>query len=395
VAITDPRGRRPAAGPGPEGRTPRVAYLLTQDRGGPVDLTVQLAAAVTASGAAQVRLFGPQPARGAAGAADLLEPVPVHTKSDVRGMARLREAVLGWRPDVLHAQDRRAGLVAAALRRLPGAPPVVVHTYHGVPDDVGEPWFRGTSGAPGPSRYTRLVLAADALVARSIHRTIAPAPSMEAFLRRRLRVPQTRLVHIDNGVALPEPAPPSPGPIRDLLFVGLLVERKGVADLLDALGRPGVAPTDLRLQIAGDGPERATLEELADRGPLRGRVRFLGFREDVPSLLARCDALVLPSRMEQQPLVVAEAMAAGKPVVATDTGGVADMLSVAGVERFLAAPGDPASLAAQLQRLFRHPAPARVGRALATSARSRFAIDVSAAAHLALYTELAAAARRR
>jgi glycosyltransferase involved in cell wall biosynthesis len=395
MAIIDRRHRRPAGGSGADGTGLRIAYLLTQDRGGPVDLTVQLAAAVTARGTGQVRLFGPQPARGAASVADLLEPVSVHTKSDVRGMARLRDAVLGWRPDVLHAQDRRAGLVAAALRRLPGAPPVVVHTYHGVPDDVGEPWFRGTPGAAGPSRYTRLVLAADAVVARSIHRTIAPAPSMAAFLRRLLRVPPARLVHIDNGVALPEQAAPPPGPVRDLLFVGLLVERKGVADLLDALGRPGVAPADLRLQIAGDGPERAALEELADRGPLRGRVRFLGFREDVPSLLARCDALVLPSRMEQQPLVVAEAMAAGKPVVATDTGGVADMLSGAGTDRFLAAPGDAASLATQLQRLFRHPAPAQVGRALATSARSRFAVDVSAAAHLALYAELAAATRRR
>ncbi len=157
----------------------RVAYLLTQDRGGPVDVTVHLAAALQASGEAEVRVFGPVPARDA----DLIdgrhEEISVPRKGDLRGSRRARAALRAWRPDVVHAQDRRSGLVSAGL----GGDIPVVHTYHGVPDDVGELWFRGIPRAPRPSAYTMTVLAADALVARRVDRTVVPAPAMGRFLR--------------------------------------------------------------------------------------------------------------------------------------------------------------------------------------------------------------------
>jgi glycosyltransferase involved in cell wall biosynthesis len=108
----------------------------------------------------------------------------------------------------------------------------------------------------------------------------------------------------------------------------------------------------------------------------------------VPDLLARADALVLPSRMEQQPLVVAEAMAAGKPVLATDCGGVADMLDVPGAGSWLAGPGDVDGLAGALRELFAEPDPGRTGRLLAERARARFAPEVCADAHLRLYERL-------
>ncbi|MBC6448859.1 glycosyltransferase family 4 protein [Actinokineospora xionganensis] len=358
----------------------RIAYLLTQDHGGPVDLTVRLAATLIDSGEAEVRVFGPPPRRGS----DLVdghhELIAVPRKGDLGAARRARAALRAWSPDVVHAQDRRAGLVSAGLPR-------VVHTYHGVPDDVGEPWFRGTRGAPKPSKYTRAVLAADALVARVVARTVAPAPSMATFLTGRLRVPTQRVVHIDNCVAMGE-ARPTAGPVRKLLFAGLLVERKGLDLLLAALAIPDTMPPDATLTVAGDGPERTRAERLADRPGLRGRVRFLGFRSDVPVLLRQHDAFVLPSRMEQQPLVIAEAMAAGKPVLATDTGGVADMLTVPGTRRYLATPGDVHDLARQLRALFA--APAHSGDLLAANARSRFSPETCAHQHLTLYRTLTA-----
>jgi glycosyltransferase involved in cell wall biosynthesis len=360
----------------------RVAYLLTQDRGGPVDVTVTLAAALLATGAADVRVFGPPPARGGELIAGHHEPLTVARKGDVDGARRAAAALRAWRPDVVHAQDRRAGLVATGLRfRYP-----VVQTYHGVPDDVTEPWFRG-GAAPAPSAYTRAVLAADALVARAATRTIVPSVAMGRFLHRRLRVPAARLAHIDNCVALPESTPRA-GPVRRLAFAGLLVPRKGLTHLLDALATPGTTPPDATLTVIGDGPQRPLAERRARRPELAGRVEFLGFRTDVPELLRRHDALVLPSTMEQQPLVVAEAMAAGKPVVATDTGGVADMLAVPGAADYLAAPGDVPGLAARLRQLFADPDPAATGRLLAASARERFAPEVGARRHLALYREV-------
>jgi glycosyltransferase involved in cell wall biosynthesis len=364
----------------------RIAYVLTQDRGGPVDVTVRLAATLLEEGGTEVRVFGPVPARGAELIEGHHEPLLVAGKEDFAAAGRARAAIRAWRPDVVHAQDRRAGLVSAGLRFARGPRPALLQTYHGVPDDVAEPWFRGERRAAGPCGYTRTVLAADAVVARVLDRTVVPAEAMGRLLRRRLKVPAHRLAHIDNCVGPAEPHPPT-GPVRHLIFVGLLVERKGILDLLAALAMPGVLPAGARLTVVGDGPQRAEAELAAQAPPLAGRVTFLGFRPDVPALLATADALVLPSAMEQQPLVVAEAMAAGKPVVATDTGGVADMLA----PEFLAPPGNRVALADCLQALFAEPAPARIGACHAARARQRYAPEVCARRHRELYESLTGA----
>lgn len=358
----------------------RIAYLLTQDSGGPVDVTVRLAAALAKTDSAEVRVFGPRPRRGAELVDPYFEEILVPRKGDVRAARLARAALRAWRPDVVHAQDRRSGLVSAGLATTGTK---IVHTYHGVPDDVDEPWFRGVRGAEPPSAYTRAVLAADAAVARVVHRTVVPAREMGRFLRDRLYVPPHRMTHIDNCVDVGAAHPPA-GPVRKLVFVGLLVERKGLLTLLDALET--AMPEDATLTVVGDGPQRMQAEGRVARRNLGERVRFLGFRSDVPELLLEHDALVLPSTMEQQPLVVAEAMAAGKPVVATDTGGVADMLGVPGTD--LPRPGDVAALAARLRELFADPDPAGTGEKLAIRARERFTAEVCARRHLDLYRKL-------
>ena len=364
----------------------RIAYLLTQDRGGPVDVTTRLALAVADLGEHTVGIFGPLPARGGETVRDIHRLIDVPRKGDLRSLGRARAALRRWQPTIVHAQDRRAGLVVAGMQWLPGGPRAVLQTYHGVPDDVTEPWFRGERGAAGPSRYTRMVLAGDAATAAASTRTVVPATAMGEFLHRRLRIPADRIVHLDNGVVLPEAAPPV-GPVRRLLFVGLLVERKGLIDLLTALARPGVLRDGVTLTVVGDGPARPESERLAASPALAGRVEFLGYRTDVPDLLASHDALVLPSRMEQQPLVVAEAMGAGIPVLATDTGGVAEMLDIPGY-KYLARPGDVDSLETALIRLFTDPEPGFLGRALADRARRLYSVERSAAAHLDFYATL-------
>lgn len=364
----------------------RIAYLLTQDRGGPVDVTTRLALAVAELGGHTVGVFGPPPARDGDTIRGLHHLIEVPRKGDLGARGRARAALHRWQPAIVHAQDRRAGLVAAGMQWRRGGPRAVVQTYHGVPDDVSEEWFRSVRGAGGPSRYTRAVLAGDAAVAAASTRTVVPATAMGDFLHRRLRVPTGRIVHLDNGVVLPESTPPAE-PVRRLLFVGLLVERKGLVDLLAALQRPGVLRDGVTLTVVGDGPARGAAEHLAAGPPLAGRVEFLGYRPDVPQLLAAHDALVLPSRMEQQPLVVAEAMGAGKPVLATDTGGVAEMLDVPGYP-YLARPGDIDSIEAALVTLLGDPEPGRLGRALAERARRLYSVERSAAAHLEFYNAL-------
>ncbi len=201
-------------------------------------------------------------------------------------------------------------------------------------------------------------------------------------------------MHIDNGVELPR-AVPTIGPIRRLLFVGMLIPRKGLADLLLALSRPGVMPADAILDIAGDGPSRQEAEALAQRAPLDGRVRFLGFRTDVTHLMTDYDALVLPSRMEQQPLVIAQAMAAGKPVLATRTGGVAEMVEIPGQPNYLAQPGDVDGLAAAITELFDNPNPNGLAKELVVRAQNRYSIAACSASHVELYESVLSGSIRR
>ena len=373
-AATTTPAVRPAA-PLPAGRPVRVAYVLTQDRGGPVDVTVALAAALAAEPGYEVRLFAPTPARGADSVAGILEPMHVGGKAAATAIRAARRRIRAWQPDVVHAQDRRSGLVCARIG------PPVVHTYHGVPDDVSQQWLLDRS-APSPSRYSRTVLAADAAVARVVAATVVVAPMLRDFLVERLHVPAATVVHIDNGLVLPPSHPPT-GPVRTLLFVGLLVPRKGVHLLLDAFADAvgqGL-PDDVTLTVVGDGEQAAALAAQAQRLGLGERVELLGFRDDVPALLATHDAFVLPSTMEQQPLVLVEAMGAGLPVLATDVGGVADLVGPVGL---VVPPNDVPALAAALVKLADLDG-ATVGAAAAERARGRFTLQHCLAAHQQLY----------
>jgi glycosyltransferase involved in cell wall biosynthesis len=125
-----------------------------------------------------------------------------------------------------------------------------------------------------------------------------------------------------------------------------LAQQKGHRFLVEAV--PKVR--DAIFILAGDGPERDALEEQVRLLAVEDRVRFLGYRSDIPELLANSDALVLPSLYEGLPLAVLEAMAAGKPVVATSVGGT-DEAVVDGETGFLVPPRDSDALAAAIRRV--------------------------------------------
>jgi glycosyltransferase involved in cell wall biosynthesis len=173
-----------------------------------------------------------------------------------------------------------------------------------------------------------------------------------------LGVPAERMRVLSMGVALDRM--PAPGPERipgRLIFVGRLVEKKGLAHLLDALGD---LPPDVEwsLEIVGDGPLRAELEKRA--APLRGQVAFAGQRssQDLGRRLVRSSVAVYPSvraRSGDQdglPVSLLEALATGTPVIASDLPGLAD--AVGGGDEaagLLVAPGDRAGLTAAVARL--------------------------------------------
>jgi glycosyltransferase involved in cell wall biosynthesis len=110
-----------------------------------------------------------------------------------------------------------------------------------------------------------------------------------------------------------------------------------------------------RLLIVGDGPCREAITATVDQLGLADHVRLLGTRDDVPELLAAADVLVLTSDMEASPVSILEAMACGKPVVATQVGSVAASVHD-GQTGFLAEPGDWRRIARHVIHLLRKPA---------------------------------------
>ncbi len=136
-------------------------------------------------------------------------------------------------------------------------------------------------------------------------------------------------------------------------YVGRLAAQKRVDLLVTAFGRM-TRPAELVL--VGDGPERARVHRLVRQSPAADRIRATGFVEHsaVPGVLASLDVLVLPSAYEEMGSVLTEAMAAGLPVVASDVGGIPEVVRH-GETGLLVPPGDVAALAAALDRLAAEP----------------------------------------
>jgi glycosyltransferase involved in cell wall biosynthesis len=201
---------------------------------------------------------------------------------------------------------------------------------------------------------------------------------------------------IPNGIPVAEFAP-QPGAREEvrralgispdapaLLAVGRLEAQKDHRTLLDAFASPRLRAAGARLLLAGDGPLRAPLERQARALGIAERVLFLGVRRDVARLLAAADAFVLASAYEGNPLTVMEAMAAGKPVIATAVGCVPELV-VEGAGRVVP-PGDAAALEDAMHEVAADPALARARGAVAGRvARARFDVAAMFSAYDALY----------
>ncbi|MDH4103678.1 MAG: glycosyltransferase family 4 protein [Thermoleophilia bacterium] len=200
---------------------------------------------------------------------------------------------------------------------------------------------------------------------------------------------------------LPNPAPPLPPlPLRDelrrelrldgrvLAFAGRLGPQKALGVALEAVA----AVPDVTLVVAGDGPERATLEARATELGLDGRARFLGSvsREQVLRLFGAADASVLSSAWENFPHTVVEALSVGCPVIATAVGGVPEVVRD-GENGLLVPPDDVAALAAAIRMFFGDD---ELRRRLAENAPASVASYTEDAVFARIEAELARAAER-
>jgi L-malate glycosyltransferase len=204
----------------------------------------------------------------------------------------------------------------------------------------------------------------DRFVASSVDLFVTGSNAAASALRGVLRLAPARQRVIPNAVVRREPRSTvaetrhALGVATDqriMLVVARLEERKGHRYLFDAMTRLPSSCDDVVLVVAGDGPERASLEALVESEHLAHRIRLLGEHDDPWALYATADVVVLPSiGHEDFPIVILEAMAAGRPVVATRVAGAPDQV-VDGVTGHIVEPRDAAALAVAITDVLETP----------------------------------------
>jgi glycosyltransferase involved in cell wall biosynthesis len=307
----------------------------------------------------------------------LLPPMPLGP-SGARRAARLARTLRAERPDVFHAHlswplAGKWALTAAVAARVPS-----LATVQLIPEfelDRSSFWqLRG--------------------VARGVGRYIAVSGDVKAELVERFRWPAAKIEVIYNAVEVDRFGGAAPAGLREEIGAGgdrmvvLTPARLDPQKGHPSLFRAAAEVPDAVFVLAGEGPERAALEAEAASLGIAERVVFLGYRTDIPDLLAACDVFALPSLYEGSSLAVLEAMASGRAAISSAIGGT-DELIEDGKSGILVAPGDAAGLAAALRRLL---GDEQLRTSLAASARRRverdFTPDAMASKVQRIYDEL-------
>lgn len=293
---------------------------------------------------------------------------------DRAAFRRLRQFVVDERIDVVHAHLTYSAMWAAFLSRSTGVPSIA--SLHVAPE---------STRAQKPSlRYRLSVDARDRLMRFALNRWATSVVTVSDALRRsyaNIDPAKARVVHngidtarfhrdrgevrarLANEYDIPENMPIA-------VTVAVLRPRKGIEVLLESIERV----PDVMFLIVGDGPIANELRADAGARGLSDRIRWTGFRSDVDAILPGCDLFVHPSLEDAFPTVLLEAMAASLPVVASNVGGIPEIVQE-DVTGSLIPPGDPSVLASSIQRaLADRERLARMGCDARAIAEERFSI---------------------
>jgi glycosyltransferase involved in cell wall biosynthesis len=350
------------------GRSIRVLRVIARlNMGGPALHVTYLAQGLAARGY-ETTLVAGDVARGEesmAFVADRAGVEIVRLPGLSRELSPIRDAVAAWRvaqiirrvrPDIVHTHTAKAGAVGRVAALLAGTRrPVVVHTFHGHV-------LRGYFGRAG----TLLFRAIETLLARTTDRLIAVSPEVLDELVSLHVAPRGKFSVVRLGIEL-EPRVRFDGDAAEVRrrhgipagkfvvgWFGRMTAVKRTDDLLTMLAGVRERGIDALLLLVGDGDDRERLEQRAHDLGLARSCLFVGYQEDVAPWYAICDAVVLTSASEGTPVTIIEALAAGRPVVATRVGGVPDVVDE-GETGFLVRPGDTHALAERLEILARDP----------------------------------------
>lgn len=319
--------------------------------------------------------------------------IPVHTlpMKSLLGLEAMRQAarLIGFlrreRIDVVHSHDAYTSVYGTLCARLAGVPGVIASRRS---------WY-------SPHLKGR-ILRANRVAYRFADRVVANSPSVSRLVETDAGVAASRIVTIPNFLD-PQAFEPIPSADRRRMLdelgvpegafvVGIVARLSPVKDhatLLRAIASVRGQIPALHCVLVGDGPERAAIEALARSLGIADIVHLAGERTQPPNLHGLFDVSVLCSTSEAFPNSVLEAMAASRPVVATDVGGTPDAVRQ-GTTGLLVPPSDPSRLADALLRLYKEPAlRSKLGAAGCAAARAGYSADAVIGQVEALYTRLA------
>jgi len=285
--------------------------------------------------------------------------------SATAGFFRARRFSREFRPNLFHSHSFHANIFARLLKVL--APMQVVSTIHNVYEGS---WHR--------------MLAYRCTDFLSLRTTAVSSAAAERFVRLKA-VPRHKCTVVPNAIDIEEFSPSAARRVQTRstmlvttefvwLAAGRIVAAKDYSNLLRAFAVVHAAQPAARLWISGQptSPEIERLHGLAHSLALERYVHWLGLRRDIPALLDAADGFVLASAWEGMPLVVGEAMAMEKPIVATDVGGVRELVGDTGL---LVPSANSEALAAAMLDLMRRTPEER--QSLCRAARARIAAGFS------------------
>jgi glycosyltransferase involved in cell wall biosynthesis len=274
----------------------------------------------------------------------------IHWRNDPIVLWKLFRFMRHKRPTIVHTHTAKAGMLGRFAAKLAGVP-IVVHTFHG---HVFHGYF-------SPLK-TKIFLGIERFLAKFTNAIVTVSPKQrEEILNYGIGHP-AKVHAIDLGLELRRFVEGSVvkgglrqelgiGPESPLVgIVGRLVPVKNHRLFLDAAQQILAQIPDVHFAILGDGELRDELQRYAADLKIASQVHFLGFRPNSPELFVDLDVVALSSLNEGTPVTLIEAMAAGKPVVTTDVGGVSDVVTH-DVTGFLVPSQNNTALAKALQRM--------------------------------------------
>lgn len=331
-----------------------------------------------------------EPALSAAGVKSL--PLEFASRLDVVSGARLMRFMRRENIALLHCHLFNATLLGAGIARMAGVGGVI-ETCHGP-----EVWRMG--------KGLRSSFWVDRQIGRMVDVYIAVSHAAARHLTENKRVPRNKIRVIHNGRDLDRYAAIDKerrratrsalglGDEPTILTVARLDEQKGHRHLIDAIAIVAARQPNVVVLLAGEGPLEASLRAQCAALSITDRVKFLGYRRDVPELFEAADIVVLPSLYEGLPLVAIEALAAARPLVATGVDGTPEVV-INQETGLLVPPADPVALAAAIERLLDNP---ELASRLASDGREfvheNFAVQRQIEQTSALYSELTGLGRK-